>query len=733
MERANISLKHFTCLIALMLCGLLCAPASDAKIGDSLEVVEQEALTISAETLSYLADEHLFVAEGNVTIRYQEATLTADYVEFNEISGDALAVGNVLYEEGIETVTAEQGEFNLNNEQGTITMGSLALDDDQYMAGQEIIKTGEKTYTVKKGSFTACDSSWPTWQFRSSIAKIHEGQYLQAWNAVGYVKGIPVFYFPYFVYPIKTDRQSGFLIPEPGYSTTNGYSIGNTYFWAINRSQDATLRHKYYEKRGHKFDLEYRYFYSDRTDGRLEAQYVHEDKIDLQTKQRVKWNHQQGLPYDTKGRVNLDLTSDNQFDQDFDTIIDDRSNSKLTSNLSITKNLSQHTFKLLLDRVDDLRPENEDSNDRRIPELTFSSQLQQLFNSPLYIRQQTQAVYLIRAGKPEEEMEFARLDFSPSFSLPLNLLGGALTLTPGFDYHATFYNRDATTAADHDLDAEPVNRQHYSAEVAVDGPKFNRIFDLGTGRRTQKLKHLLEPSLSFNYEPAVDNNDVPKFDSIDQIGGNKPGRRMQYALTQRLLTKRVREEEWEKFQFDDEGDIFVDELETETKELTSLILSQFYDFEREEYQFSNINATLKIDPLDDYNLTLRTVYDVYVTDLTSMSIDFEGKLTRFIDFDLSWRRSSSVDRDEGTSEETSQFLDIETSFTLSYRFRLDYRGRINFKEGERIEDSLGLTYNGQCWNIYGNYTQQLIDDEVDKGFHIYLELKHIGKLLDISG
>ena len=716
-----------------MLYGLFVASAGDAEIGESLQFVENEALTITAETLSYIADEHLFIAEGNVTIRYREATLTADYVEFNEISGDALAIGDVLYEEGIETVSADQAEFNLNSEQGIITMGELALDDDQYISGQEIIKTGEKTYTVKKGSFTACDSSWPAWQFRSSTAKIHEGQYLQAWNTVGYIKGIPVFYFPYFVYPIKTDRQSGFLIPEPGHSTTNGYSLSNAYYWVINRSQDATFRHTYYENRGHRFSLEYRYVYSDDTEGELYAQYIHEDKLDLQTKTRLQLEHLQGLPYDVTGRVELDLTSDNQFDKDFETELDDRSESKLSSTLSLTKNFSQHTVKLLFDRVDDLRTESEDSNDQRMPELTFSSQKQQLFNSPLYIRQETEFAYLIRSGDEDTDLEFARLDFYPRFSLPLNLLGGALTLSPGLNYRTTFYSRDATTAADQNLDAEPVNRQYYSAELDIAGPKFNRIFDLGSERRTQKLKHLIEPSISFEYEPAVDNNDLPKFDSIDQIGSSSQSREIQYSLTQTLLTKRVTEDDWKKYQLDEEGDIFLDELDTETNTLASLTLSQSYDLEEEDYPFSNLSSTLKFYPRDDYDLSISTSYDVYVSDFRSLTIDFEGPLTRFMDFDLRWRRTMSVDRDEGTSEESSQYLDIETSFTLSNRIQLDYEGRINLKEGKRNEDSFGLTYNGQCWNIYGTYTQQLVDDELDKGFHIYLELKHIGKLFDITG
>ncbi len=710
-----------------------CLPVVEAKIGESLHVVEQEALTITAETLSYFADEHLFIAEGNVSIRYRKAKLTADYVEFHENDGNALAIGNVLYEEGIETVSADQAEFNLNSEQGTITMGTLALDDDQYITGQEIIKTGDKTYTVKKGSFTACDSPRPAWQFRSSTARIHEGQYLQAWNTVGYIQGIPVFYVPYFIYPIKTERQSGFLIPELSHRTTSGYSISNAFYWVINRSQDTTLRHTFYEKRGHRLSLLYRYIYSDETKGELYAQYIHKDKIDLRTRKRLEWEHLQDLPYDATGRVELNLQSDNQFDKDFETELDDRSESKLSSTISLTKNFSQHSVKLLFDRVDDLRKESQDSNDQRMPELTFSSQKQQLFTTPLYIQQDSSFAYLIRSGDENTDLEFSRLDFHPTFSLPLNFLSGAFTVSPRFDYRATFYSRDATTAADRDLKAESASRQHYSAALTVTGPKFNRIFTLGKVHRTQKLKHLIEPRVSFHYEPAVDNSDLPKFDSIDQLGSSDPRRTLQYSLTQTLLSKRIKEKDWKKFQLDDDGDLFLDDLDTETTTSASLTLNQSYNFEEETYPFSDLNAALKYYPQNNYAISLSTSYDVYVNDFKSITVDFEGQLSRFVDFDLRWRRKLRIDRDAGTSEEKSQFLDIETNVTVSHRFRIDYRGRLNFKEGKRIEDSVGLTYNGQCWNIYGIYTQQLIDDERDKSFRIYLELKHLGKIFDIKG
>jgi lipopolysaccharide assembly outer membrane protein LptD (OstA) len=52
-------------------------------------------------------------------------------------------------------------------------------------------------------------------------------------------------------YPInKADRATGFLLPIYGTSTIKGRRLSNAFFWAINRSQDATLYHSFYSKTG---------------------------------------------------------------------------------------------------------------------------------------------------------------------------------------------------------------------------------------------------------------------------------------------------------------------------------------------------------------------------------------------------------------------------------------------------------------------------------------------------
>jgi len=754
-------LKHLRTFIGFVILGVVfllpeffLPQTIEATIGEGLEIVAGQPLNIKAEYLEYFADDNLVVAEGSVEITYRKSCLRADWVTFNELTGEATAIGNVIYEEEGETLIADQAELNFDSELGIVHIGEIALENDHYITGQKIEKIGEETYIIRKGTYTACRScrslssdspcrgsspdrpcsdsspgndSSPAWEFRSTRSKVQQGEYLQAWNTVGYVKGIPVFYFPYFVFPIKTERQTGFLVPDIGKSTSKGFTIGNAFFWAISESQDATLRHTYYEKRGHRVELEYRYKYSNQAEGQFEGQFIR-DNIDLSERKRLKWDHWHGLPYAIIARVKLNLTSDDRFDEDFETTLEDQTKRKLQSNVSFTKNFSQHTIRLLFDRLDDLYEKNSEQAKQRFPELHITSQRQQLFGSPLYFEQKTQISHLKEEGK--DEKEFDRIDIQPTLSIPLNL-GQALTINPALQLRETYYTRDAETASDHDLDAKSIHREYYKASVNVNGPKLNRIFDLGKTRRIQKLKHLIEPNLSFHYAPGIDEEDLPKFDSIDRVGSKRRSRSIAYGITQRLLAKRVKESDWGKF-LDDDEDVFADELSTENKELASFSMSQSYNFEADEYNFSNINATLNTQPFNNYKLKLYTGYDVYMNTFVRTDIDLSGKLWNFLNFGVSWRRKLSVKRETDDITDVNQFLIVDTRLNLLGRVGVSYRGRFNVEDSERMEDNIRFTYNAQCWNVIGNYWQRLVGDNRDNGFRVTLELKHLGKLFDIK-
>src|SRR5207248_8663026 len=51
----------------------------------------------------------------------------------------------------------------------------------------------------------------------------------------------PDLYLPAMPFPANTERQSGFLIPRLGYSNRRGFQYEQPFFWAINKSSDATV------------------------------------------------------------------------------------------------------------------------------------------------------------------------------------------------------------------------------------------------------------------------------------------------------------------------------------------------------------------------------------------------------------------------------------------------------------------------------------------------------------
>ena len=718
-------------IVSLLICAMpffIISPSVDAALGEGLGIAEDEPLYIKAESLTFLAKHNMFVAEGTVEITYREIHLTADRIEFNQLTGDTIAIGNVRYEEGGESIVAERTELNLDSELGTILTGKLSLEGDHYITGREIEKINEDTYLVYSGSYTACSSDRPAWSFRCTSAKVQQGEYLQAWNTVGYIRGIPIMYLPYFVFPMKTERQSGFLVPHIGKSSDKGMRMTNTYFWAISQGQDMTFTHNYYEKRGHRFDLEYRYLFGKDAEGTLLGKYF-PDKESEETQRRLSWDHRQTLPYDIKSIINMELTSNDTFDRNFESDLSDQTQRVLGSTVSFKKTFSQHTLRLLFDREDNLREENSEQAKQRFPELKFSSQFPGILGTPLNISQETALAHLEEEGNNPKRFE--RLNTFANIVLPITIIDQALTLNPSLNGRVTYYSRDATTAEHYDRPAEPVHQQYYDVGISMNGPTLNRIFELGQTYRIRRIKHLIEPALSLKYQPAVATVNVPKFDGID-FRSSARSRSLSYGITHRLLAKRVTAADWTRFQ-DEEEDVTLEELKTEVQEIASLAINQSYNFEADRRKFSDISLKFSTTPLEAYTLTMNATYDVYVESFVKNNFSVQAKLWKIWNVGAQWDRTAVVKTDTDDITDIRRFLTLNTQLNLFDSLSLTYQGQMNVENGKRIKDAFGLTYDAQCWNVRGNYVQQLLNDERQDSFNIMLDFKNLGQLFDIKG
>jgi LPS-assembly protein len=106
---------------------------------------------------------------------------------------------------------------------------------------------GEDEVEIEDLSFTPCDcnAAHPSWRIDASSADVTLGESVfLAWPVVR-VYGVPVFAFPALDLPL-TDRRSGLLMPKPGTSSNNGFSIEQPLFLTLGRSYDLTLTPGYY-------------------------------------------------------------------------------------------------------------------------------------------------------------------------------------------------------------------------------------------------------------------------------------------------------------------------------------------------------------------------------------------------------------------------------------------------------------------------------------------------------
>src|SRR3990170_3060593 len=285
---------------------------------------------------------------------------TADSINYDKAKDTYYAEGHVLVVQGKSSIRADKMTVDMKASHATAYGNVETIDEEGnvHITGEEIKKTGNQSYSVYRGNFTTCDceaDESPAWSFYSADADVTLGKYLTAWNTLFYVKSAPVFYFPYLIFPVETERESGFLPPRVGYSQVRGFEPDNSFFWAISESTDATFYLDIENIRGIGKGIEYRYALSKNTDGEFYFYHFTENDIDRVREFRkgsdnlsrprtagndrwfLQYNHNQLLPGDIILKAYIKRVSDYEYFIDFGRNFEERSLESLESNISLTK------------------------------------------------------------------------------------------------------------------------------------------------------------------------------------------------------------------------------------------------------------------------------------------------------------------------------------------------------------------------------------------------------------
>ena len=172
---------------------------------------------------------------------------------------------------------------NNNNDKYFFEYGFLDLKENKFLSKDINVKLNKAIYGndendpriyavsgygdkfssfYEKAVFTSCKKTdkCPPWKITSKKIKHDKVKkqiiYKDAWLQI---YDFPVIYFPKFFHPDPTvKRQSGFLTPELGSSTSTGDSIYIPYFYALSENKDLTVKPRLFSNKKLILQNEYR-------------------------------------------------------------------------------------------------------------------------------------------------------------------------------------------------------------------------------------------------------------------------------------------------------------------------------------------------------------------------------------------------------------------------------------------------------------------------------------------
>ncbi len=719
---------------------------------------------LEADSVEYDRTADEYTASGNVLIYKGNIKLLADFVRFDQKNMKAYAEGNVILTNGEDILSGTVMNIDLQNQIGSVESGYLYLKENNYhITGDVIKKVGAKKYTIDKATLTTCDGDNPDWKITGKNVKIREDGQGTAWHATMWARKMPVLYTPYFYYPARKDRQTGLLWPDGGISDRWGLYYSQPFFWAIDKSRDATIYGQYMGKRGFRPGVEYRYVLDEwskgtwMVDGFIDRQvddgqgnssenwgFDDGDRTILRKNEDRYWlrgSHQQKLPWGIRGRLDLDLVSDQDYTREFQTgqmswesskdyfekafglDLDDFNDPVRTNLLNFNKLWPTYNFnaKLLYNLDSTIRNSGEpDVTLQQLPLIEFDGVKQRIGTSAFFYNLNTEYVYYYSRDADRGQ----RVDLYPRVYLPINV-------KPFFTIEPSVGLRETLWYLDND-DFGPKDKRFYSRELFDTGlnlfSEFFNVFKMES-ETIKAVKHSIRPEVTHTYIPNIDQSDLPNFDTVDRVDNVNL---LTYSLTNILTTKSRKEGSFEITRRigKDQAGIIDSPVDYAYNDFLRFKLQQTYDINEgkennPDRPFSPIYAELDLFPGTYFALDADALWSVY--ELKFLSHNFAANIwdNRGDRLSVEYRYTTVSDEIESDNVNT-----LNGALTVKATDRLVLRGnyQYNFEQNVPVEAGLGFVYTAKCWSFDGIVRQRTgVDNSKKYDFEVKINLFGLGE------
>lgn len=497
----------------------------------------------SNDSIKYDIQNEMVYLWGEAEVKYEDLTLTADYIEIDMQT-------NLVYASGLPDSTgtiqgkpkfieagkeydADEMTYNFTTQKGKI-LAARTQEGDGYVLGQQIKKQNDGVIFVKNGRYTTCNLENPHFHIQAGKLKVIQNDKIVTGPANLWISDIPTpLAVPFGFFPNRSERSSGILIPAYGNSPGLGYFLENGGFY-IGESEnwDMELRGDVYTNGSWSTNSSLRYNQRYKHSGNLNFEYSDIRRGDPEAADFsrsstffVRWTHRQ----DRKARpnsnfsANVNAGSANNFTNNFNTNARDYLQPNFKSSINYTQRIGEK-FNLALSANQD-QNRADSTMSLVLPQATFTMSrifpFKSLNQKPGKKRfyEDIGISYTMdfrnRLNTREEDLftqkSIDNLQNGVRHSIPLSTSFKILkhfTLNPSINYGETWYFesiRQSYNSSENQLDTTTIGGLQRWNEVSMNAGLSTKIYGMYMMKfsRIKAIRHVVTPNVSFSYRPDL--------------------------------------------------------------------------------------------------------------------------------------------------------------------------------------------------------------------------------------
>lgn len=645
---------------------------------------------------------------GDVIFSKDDTNISTNELFYNSELEQIISQTPSTFTTSQSEIKSDSFEFYSQQQAGVFKQAEIKLfDTHRFINAETLNQVDDQHQNFKQFSYSSCEPNDKAWRLESEKISLN---YVTGLGIAKHAKihffDVPIFYFPYFQFPIDDNRHSGFLMPSLAYASSTGGVIGVPYYWNIHPQLDTTFEFVNYAKRGFQTNAETRYLSSNH-EGKLLTSYLEDEKTHTD-RYFYQLAHQSKIAPNIKFSLLAQEVSEQDFFDDFSNHSQSDTPDFLERHTLITHNTKAWDNQLLWKnhQILDLTKTTDQRPYEQWPSISSNGHYQ-ILNNEIALNLNNSFTQFKKTNSVEGE----RLIINPVISKRWS--NSYSYIQPELSFSYSDYQLQNT-----DNSRQGIDRQ--LATFSVD----SRLFFERIANQDRLWLQTLEPRLFYLNTPFQDQSAIPDFDSAELTpsysnlfktnrftGGDRIGdtQQLTFGISSSLLSLNTGLELFRA----SIGKSFYQK--TRKVQLPGISISSesesdlFLELSSEPTSGLKITGNVTQQTRTQF-ITEKTFSLAYIKDshLINMSYRFKGDETetKIEQSELSWVKP------------------------INTRWKFFAKKQYSIADKHSVEQLLGLHYDSCCWGFSIIANEESNDDfsETNKSIYFQLSLKGLSNL-----